>query len=98
VALIDVVMIAGWLAFLLSGQLHLDVFSSKNDIYVRILQLLSVLAVAGAIVPIVEFVFALQDRSRPWWTKASDGLVALSAVFLAWFVFAFRLVTLSLNY
>jgi CubicO group peptidase (beta-lactamase class C family) len=98
VALIDVVMIAGWLAFLLSGQLHLDVFSAKNDIYVRILQLLSVFAVAGSIVPIVGFVFALRDRSRPWWTKASDGLVALAAVFIAWFVFAFRLVTLSLNY
>jgi CubicO group peptidase (beta-lactamase class C family) len=98
VALIDIVMIGGWLAFLLSGQFHLDVFSSKNDVYVRILQLLSVLAVAGSVVPILQFIFALRDRSQPWWTKATDGMNAVSAISIAWFVFAFRLVTLSLNY
>jgi CubicO group peptidase (beta-lactamase class C family) len=97
-ALIDIAMLAGWLAFLLSGQLHLDVFSARNDVYLRVLQLLSVLAVVGAVVPAVNFISALRDRTQPWWTKVTDGLITLSAVSIAWFVFAFRLVTLSLNY
>jgi len=98
VALIDLSLFAGLLAFLLSGQSHLNVFDSQNDVYIRALQVLAILAVAGSIVPVREFVAALSDRERPWWTKATDGLLAFAALSVVWFVIAYRLITLSLNY
>ncbi|MBV9332308.1 MAG: hypothetical protein JOZ55_12210, partial [Alphaproteobacteria bacterium] len=98
VALIDILLFAGWTAFLLAGQANLDVFSPKNDTLIRGLQVLAVLAIAGAVIPVLEFVAALRDPNRPWWTKASDGLVMLAALWVVWFVFAYRLVTASLNY
>ena len=98
VALVDVALFAGWAIFLLSGQSHLDVFDAQNDVFIRLFQVLAVLAVAGAVIPILEFFAALRDPAREWWTKVSDGLVALAALAVVWFVIAYRLVTLSLNY
>ena len=98
VAVIDVTLLAGWGAFLLMGQAHLAVFDAPNDRYLRVLQILGVLALVGAIVPALEFVTALRDPQRPWWTKATDGLVALAALSVVWFVLSLDLITLSLNY
>jgi CubicO group peptidase (beta-lactamase class C family) len=98
VALIDVALFAGWATFLLAGQAHLNVFDSQNDIFIRLFQALAVLAVAGAIFPVLEFFAALRDPGRQWWTKVTDGLVALAALSVVWFVIAYRLITLSLNY
>jgi hypothetical protein len=98
VALIDVTLFSGWATFLLAGQAHLNVFDSQNDIFIRLFQALAVLAVVGAIVPALEFFAALRDPGRQWWTKVTDGLVALAALSVVWFVIAYRLITLSLNY
>lgn len=98
VAIIDVALIAGWGAFLLMGQAHLAVFDAPNDRYLRVLQVLGALALVGAIVPLLEFVTALRDPERPWWTKATDGLVAFAALSVVWFVLSLDLITRSLNY
>jgi CubicO group peptidase (beta-lactamase class C family) len=98
VAVIDVALLAGWGAFLLMGQAHLAVFDAPSDRYLRGLQILGVLGLAGAIVPTLEFVTALRDPQRPWWTKATDGLVALAALSIVWFVLSLDLITRSLNY
>ena len=97
-ALFDVATIAGWAAFLLSGQTHLDVFSTKYDVYVRVLESLSIGAVVITIVPLANFVSSLRGRPEPWWTKVTDALVLLSALAIAWIAIDFRLAGLSLNY
>jgi hypothetical protein len=98
VALIDVALFVGWAIFLFSGQAHLNVFDTQNDIFIRLFQLLALLAVVGAIFPILEFFAALRDSGRRWWTKVTDGLVAVASLSVVWFVIAYRLITLSLNY
>ena len=98
VALVDVALFAGWTIFLLSGQEHLNVFDAQNDVFIRLFQVLALLAIAGAIFPVLEFFAAFRDPGREWWTKVTDGLVALAALSVVWFVIAYRLITLSLNY
>ncbi len=98
VALIDVALFAGWATFLLAGQAHLNVFDSQNDNFIRLFQVLAALAVAGAVFPVLEFVAALRDPGRQWWTKVTDGFVAVAALSVVWFVIDYRLITLSLNY
>ena len=97
VALFDVVTLAGWTAFLLSGQTHLDVFSSKYQVYVGVLEVMSMLLVVLTIIPLINFFWSLR-RTEPWWTKATDGLILLSALSLAWIAIDFKLATLTLNY
>jgi hypothetical protein len=97
-ALLDVVAVAGWSTFLLSGQLRLAVFDTPSDGLVRALQVLSVLAMLGTVAPIMEFAIALRDPNRIWWTKATDGLVMMAAIVIAWFLVDYNFVTASLNY
>jgi CubicO group peptidase (beta-lactamase class C family) len=97
-AFVYVATFAGWTWFLIAGQLRLPVFDAPADGLVRGLQLLSLIAIAGTIVPILEFVAALRDRQRPWWTKATDGFVVVACVVLATFLISYNFLTPSLNY
>jgi CubicO group peptidase (beta-lactamase class C family) len=97
-ALVDLALFAGWTLFLLNGQSHLDVFDSQNDYVLRIFQVLAVLGVVGAAAPVWQFFAGLGSGARPWWTKITDAGLALAALSTVWFVFAYRLVTVSLNY
>jgi len=98
VAVLFVATFAGWFSFLIAGQLHLSVFDSTSDSVVRLLQLLSMVAIVGTIIPVLEFWTALRDRQRPWWTKATDGLVVSACIVLATFLISYNFITASLNY
>ena len=98
VAVLFVATFAGWFSFLIAGQLHLGVFDSNSDTVVRLLQLLSVIAIVGTIIPALEFWTALRDRQRPWWTKTTDGLVVIACVVLATFLISYDFITTSLSY
>ena len=74
------------------------VFDAPNDGIVRLLQAMSILAIAGTIVPIIEFAFALRDSDRVWWSKVTDGLIVTAALVLAWFLINYNFITASLNY
>jgi CubicO group peptidase (beta-lactamase class C family) len=97
VALIDLLLFAGWTVFLLSGQAHLDVFDTQNDLWIRIFQVLAALGVVGVVAPVAQLAVNFAS-SRPWWTKVTDAALALAALSIVWFVFAYRLITLSLSY
>ncbi len=98
VALIDVVFLGGYFAALIYGAEHLDFFDTPNDWIFLTLQVLGVVAIVGAIVPLYGLRVALADGERPWWTKATDGFVALAAVATIWFAFTLNLVNFHLNY
>jgi CubicO group peptidase (beta-lactamase class C family) len=98
VALLFVATFAGWFFFLISGQVNLGAFDTPSDPYVRILQLLSIIAIMGTVVSALEFRAALRDAKRFWWTKATDGLNALACIALSVFLISYNFITLSLNY
>ncbi|MEI9992412.1 MAG: serine hydrolase domain-containing protein [Rhizomicrobium sp.] len=98
VALIDLIFLAGFpVAFtVLSGSLAS--WPPAIDWLFRGLQVLGVAGVVGTVVPLAEFATAIGDRARPWWTKATDLLIALAALAAVWFAFSQNLLTIGLRY
>jgi CubicO group peptidase (beta-lactamase class C family) len=98
VALADFVFLAGWpLAFLvLSGRLAQN--GPGIDAIWRVLQLFGVVGVLGTVIVALNFAAALRDSARPWWTKATDGLLLVAALATVWFAFSQHLLSVGLNY
>jgi CubicO group peptidase (beta-lactamase class C family) len=97
-ALLDVVFVAGWAWFLTSGLNDLNTLSSASDGFLRFLQLIGLLGVIGTVAILLNFAMALGDPHRRWWTKLTDGLLALASVLFVFFVFSYHLISASLNY
>jgi len=97
-ALIDVVFLGGYFAVMLYSADHLEFFDTPDDWIFLSLQVLGVIAILGAAVPLYELWLALADGERPWWTKLTDGLVALAALATIWFAITLNLVNFNLNY
>jgi len=72
---------------------YLASMSPDIDWVFRGLQLVGLIGVIGAVVPVAEFAVAIRDPARPWWTKASDLLIALAALATVWFAFSQHLLT-----
>jgi hypothetical protein len=98
VALLDLVFLAGFpLVFvILAGGIASH--SPDIDWIWRGLQVVGVLGVLGTAVIVAEFVTALRDPARPWWTKASDGLLVVAALATVWFAFSQHLLSVGLKY
>jgi hypothetical protein len=97
-ALVDVVFLVGWVTFFLLAQVSLSYLDAATDPYLRALQVLGVVGVVGTIFPIANFWTSLKDARRPWWTKVTDGLVALAAIIVVYLALTLHLLSLSLNY
>jgi hypothetical protein len=97
-ALCDVAFLGGFLALFTYGNENLEVFSASFDWAFRILQAIGILGLLGTIAMVWNFRAGLGNSTRPWWTKASDLLLALAGLAFVWFVIADKLITLSLNY
>jgi len=98
VATLQIIAIGAWLTFLLRGQSDLSQFSTANDGLLRMLELLTLVAVVATLVPLWEVAVAWRDTSRPWWSKASDVLAAMACVAMAWFFVSYHFVSLALDY
>jgi hypothetical protein len=94
----DVIFLTGIVLVLQYGGEHLEVLTSSYDWMFRLLQAVGVLGAIGTIALIWNFVAGLGNVARPWWTKLTDLLVALSGIAFVWVVFALKLITVSLNY
>ena len=98
VALVDLVFLAGFPLAFLTLTSHLAGSPPSIDWIFRGLQLLGVIGVIGTVVPLAEFATALPDPARPWWTKATDLLIAVTALATVWFAFSQNLLTVGLKY
>jgi hypothetical protein len=98
VALIDLVFLAGFpLAFQVLAD-SLATHTAGIDWLWRGLQLVGLIGVLGTPIPILELMTALRDRARPWWTKATDGLLVIGALATVWFAFSQHLLGLGMKY
>jgi len=98
VALIDLVFLVGWPVGFLLAVGHLASLSPAIDWVWRGLQVLGVIGIVGTVVLVMEFVTALRDPARPWWTKGTDGLLVLAAFATIWFAVSQNLLTVGLKY
>ncbi len=98
VALIDLVFLAGFPLAVVAFSEQLAALPPSIDWLFRGLQVLGLFAVVGTVVPLAEFWVAIRDPARPWWTKATDLLIALAALATVWFAFSQNLLTVGLRY
>jgi hypothetical protein len=92
------VIAGGWLMIINSVDSNLEAFNGGMDIWMRLLQLLSLFAIVGTGLACWNAYVAYKARERHWRKYGWAALFALSCLFLVWILFAMKLVTLSLNY
>lgn len=97
-ALLDVIFLGGFIAFMAYGGDHLELMVTANDWMLRSLQAIGVLGALGTVFAIYNFVYAVKSSTRPWWTKVSDLLLMLACIAVVYFIFNLNLITPSLNY
>ncbi|HET7266471.1 MAG TPA: serine hydrolase domain-containing protein, partial [Oleiagrimonas sp.] len=98
-ALALVVLVVGWLVFLIYMTSHIMVLLSGAAVpWMYVLYVLGVLALLGALAMIANAVRAWLAPRRGWWVLAGETLLALAAVYAIWFIFAFDLVSFNVQY
>ncbi|HTQ13122.1 MAG TPA: serine hydrolase domain-containing protein [Rhizomicrobium sp.] len=97
-ALVDLAAIAAWATLLVLGSMNLSAFGSGSDKLVILCQVLTGLGVILTLAPFWELRMAFADGTRPWWTKATDVLLALACLSFVWFAFSLHFLNFSLNY
>jgi CubicO group peptidase (beta-lactamase class C family) len=88
----------GW--FIIISLLSSDLAKLDNglDIWMRLLQLILILAIVGTLVAIWNAYAVATAQGRRWYRTTWAILVALSAAFLVWLCLDLGLLTASLNY
>jgi CubicO group peptidase (beta-lactamase class C family) len=93
-----VIVAAGWMAMIAALSSDVGNFDGRLDIWMRLLQLLSLAGIVGTALAIWNvWVIATGPRKR-WLATAWAVVVALSALFLVWMMFDMRTLTPSLNF
>jgi CubicO group peptidase (beta-lactamase class C family) len=92
-----VLFLAGWvtLAFTLTTRFYL--FNSGLDPWIRLLHLVGLIGVVGAVAAVFCFWRSVRPGHR-WPARLGNFLLASAMVWLVWFIVAFNLITMSLEY
>ena len=88
----------GW--FIIISLLSSDLAKLDNglDIWMRLLQLILILAIVGTIAAIYNAYVVAAAEGQRWYWAVWAILIALSAAFLVWLCLDLGLLTASLNY
>jgi hypothetical protein len=97
-ALIDLIFVGGFVVIFAFVVSDLAILDASLDPWLRMLQILGVLAVVGAGVALCNLAVVLGDKERGWWTKLWSTAIALACVEVAWFAFAYKLISWSVDY
>ena len=97
-AVIDVVFAGGWLVALSLISKDITILNDPIDPWLRLLQILGVLGIAGGVVGLFNVVMVWRDRGRGWWAKLASVLMAFATIGAAWIIIGQRLVTVSLQF
>lgn len=91
-----VIVAAGWLAMFQAITNDVTALDGRLDIWIRLMQLVSLMFIAGTIAAIWNAVQAFGRRG--WFTKTWAIVFAASAMFLVWLTINAGLVTPALDY
>ena len=91
-------LVVGWFMIVQAATNDLDALNGGLDIWMRLLQLILIVAIVGSLVAIWNAYLVAREPGRRWFGKGWAVLVALSAVFFAWLCVDLGLLTASLNY
>jgi CubicO group peptidase (beta-lactamase class C family) len=97
-AICDLAALIGYVAVAQAASIKLALFDDALDPALRVLQLLCLLGVVGAVLGLWNAARVWGDRARSWWAKTSVTAQTLALLAFVWFVISLQLVTASLNY
>ena len=94
-----ILIVVGWILVLNDVNSDLTALNGGLDIWMRLLQLILIIAIVGTFVAIWNvYVVAKTAPGRRWVAAVWAALIALSAIFFAWLCLDLGLLTASLNY
>jgi hypothetical protein len=96
-ALLHIIFAGVWFGLLLAIGSTAPLLNAHLDPWLRVLQLIGLIAAAGSCLIIYRTVGALRAKGESWWVRVSLGAAGLSGLFLIWFYIAFRLLWPSLG-
>jgi hypothetical protein len=88
----------GWIAFLLRSSTDLALLADASDSFLRLLQLLAVVAVLGLALVLWNFLKLLRRRDVTTWSKITHGALAFACAASVWFILRFDLLQVQLSY
>jgi CubicO group peptidase (beta-lactamase class C family) len=98
VAVVDIVLAAGWMVILTLLGKDITILNDSINPWLRLLQILGVLAFVGGAIGLLNLFQVWRDNSRSWWARLTAALLAFATLGMAWLVVALRLVTVSLQF
>ena len=98
-ALCDLILYLGGIGyFVYAADNHLELLGNSYDWVLRILQAFGLIGTVGVLAVVLNARESFKDRGRPWWTKATDVLLAVAALLSAWYAISQHILIWSLNY
>ncbi len=97
-ALVDVLSVAGWLTLLSLLFTDIGMLNDPLNPWLRLLQLLALLGVVGAVVACWNVAVVWKDRGRSWWGRTSAVLLALACLDFAWLIILTHLTGPSVDF
>jgi len=95
---VDLAALIAFIGILAYGLSNLSVLSDRMDPWLRLLQLLFVVALLATIAMLYSSYRLWRDSRKGIWTTLYTAGLALASLIFVWFVVASRIVQLSLNY
>ncbi|MEP7243171.1 MAG: hypothetical protein ABI885_05735, partial [Gammaproteobacteria bacterium] len=90
-------VVGGW-AGVIGALSDVTLLDGRLDIWMRLIQLLTLVGIAGTMLSIWNAYELARSPERGWPAALWAGLVALSALFLVWLLISMRTLTPALNY
>lgn len=98
IVLVNLLLLVGWVVFLLLSASDLTLLADGSDGFVRLLQVLGIVSVLGLIPVLRNLMMSLRESGRSVWSRLANFIVAAACVATAWFILAFGLLRVSLEY
>ncbi|MGN6057533.1 MAG: serine hydrolase domain-containing protein [Sphingomicrobium sp.] len=93
-----IVLLVGWILMLTAVNNDLTALNGGLDIWMRLLQLVLIVAIVGTLAAIWNAYAVATAPGRRIWATIWAVMIALAAAFLAWLCLDLGLLTTSLNY
>lgn len=92
------IICGGWLVLVTAIEKDVSMLDGRLDIWMRLLQGLSLVAIAGAVLMVWNTWTLTRSPQRRWAPLAWAVLAAVSALFLVWLLIVGQTLTVSLDY
>jgi hypothetical protein len=90
--------LAGWILFLLRSSTDLALLSDASDGFLRLLQMLAIVAVLGLALVVWNYIELLRRRDVGAWPKIGHGMITFACAASVWFIVWFDLTRAQLDY